>query len=102
MYTHNPHLKFLEAAENIAQLYRDDRKKNIFCTSAMTTAARHAAAVKMSKMSISGDLFWCMNIWQTSKLIIKGVQWKKLQGFDSEFTQFNQKLQASNIFSQRY
>ena len=32
MYTHNPHLNFLNAAENIAQLYRDDRKKNIFCT----------------------------------------------------------------------
>ena len=24
----------MKAAENIAQLYRDDRKKNIFCTSA--------------------------------------------------------------------
>ena len=30
---HNPHLRFLKAAENIAQLYRDDRKKNICCTS---------------------------------------------------------------------
>ena len=34
MHTHNPHSKFLEAAENIAQLYRDDRKKNIISTSA--------------------------------------------------------------------
>ena len=34
MYMHTPNLKFfLKAAENIAQLYRDDRKKNIFYTS---------------------------------------------------------------------
>ena len=32
MCMHNHHLEFLKAAENIAQLYRDDRKKNIFCT----------------------------------------------------------------------
>ena len=36
MSTHNPHF-FLKAAENIAQLYWDDRKKNIFCTFGYST-----------------------------------------------------------------
>ena len=44
MYVYNPNLKFLELSENIAQLYWDDRKKNIFCTSAITIERRSSMA----------------------------------------------------------
>ena len=49
MYTHIPHFKFLE---NIAQFYRDDRKKNIFCTFvsgiplSFTTTAEHVGIIR--------------------------------------------------------
>ena len=36
----------MKAAENIAQLYRDDRKKNIFCTSAGNSQTRRKGKEK--------------------------------------------------------
>ena len=36
----------MKAAENIAKLYRDDRKKNIFCTSAGNSQTRRKGKEK--------------------------------------------------------
>ena len=64
MYIHNHHLTFLESSKNIAQLYRDDRKKNIFCTSAETLISKYQAlwtwtlSFKVLRSIYLGPVLW--------------------------------------------